>query len=154
MWQKLINDSEIWVPILISCKKSLTRTWHINIWNTPTTSPTPTTINPTFRVLLLLGQLYVWMPIIQPIPHRTPVALFWDLFRGLHLTSWWWMVCRRTNYPHDLLGVSEMLQLDYPRIPSPSSIVVDLLYQKSPRDFVIKNLRGGSGFFKSSRVSS
>jgi len=56
-------------------------------------------------------------PIIQPIPHRTPVALFWDLFRGLHLTSWRWMACRRINYPHDLLGVSETLQPDYPRIP-------------------------------------
>jgi len=56
-------------------------------------------------------------PIIQPIPHRTPVALFWDLFRGLHLTSWRWMACRRSNYPHDLLGVSETLQPDYPRIP-------------------------------------
>ena len=97
-------------------------------------------------------------PIIQPIPHRTPVALFWDLFRGLHLTSWRWMACRRSNYPHDLLGVSETLQPDYPRIPpdhgwstfsamthslqlsstfcgpsSPSSIVADLHYQKSPR---------------------
>ena len=55
-------------------------------------------------------------PIIQPIPHRTPVALFWDLFRGLHLTSWRWMACRRINYPHDLLGVSETLQPDYPRL--------------------------------------
>jgi len=25
--------------------------------------------------------------LIQPIPHRMPVALFWDLFSGLHLTS-------------------------------------------------------------------
>ena len=56
-------------------------------------------------------------PIIQPIPHRTPFALFWYLFRGLHLTSWRWMACRRINYPHDLLGVSETLQPDYPRIP-------------------------------------
>ena len=106
-------------------------------------------------------------PIIQLIPHRTPVALFWDLFRGLHLTSWRWMARRRINYPHDLLGASETLQLDYPRIPpddgwstfsamthylqlsstfcgpsSPSSIVADLHYQKSPRYFAIKNLRG------------
>ena len=70
------------------------------------------------------------------------------------------MACRRINYPHDLLGVSETLQPDYPRIPpdhgwstfsamthylqssptfcGPSS----LSYQKSPRDFAIKNLRG------------
>ena len=27
------------------------------------------------------------------------------------------MACRRINYPHDLLGVSETLQPDYPRIP-------------------------------------
>ena len=117
MWQKLINASKKWAPILIICKKSMTNTWHINIRNTPTTSPTPTTIYPTFRALLLLGQLYVWIIIIQPRPHRTPVALFWDLFRGLHLTSWRWMACRRINYPHDLLGVSETLQPDYPRIP-------------------------------------
>ena len=116
MWQKLINASKKWAPILIICKKSMTNTWHINIRNTPTTSPTPTTIYPTFRALLLLGQLYIWIIIIQPRPHRTPVALFWDLFRGLHLTSWRWMACRRSNYPHDLLGVSETLQPDYPRL--------------------------------------
>ena len=159
MWQKLINASKKWAPILIICKKSMTNTWHINIRNTPTTSPTPTTIYPTFRALLLLGQLYIWIIIIQPRPHRTPVALFWDLFRGLHLTSWRWMACRRINYPHDLLGVSETLQPDYPRIPPDhgwstfsamthslqfSSTCVDrgpsLFLKKSPRDFVIKNL--------------
>ena len=153
MWQKLINASKKWAPILIICKKSMTNTWHINIRNTPTTSPTPTTIYPTFRALLLLGQLYIWIIIIQPRPHRTPVALFWDLFRGLHLTSWRWMACRRINYPHDLLGVSETLQPDYPRIPPDhgwstfsamthslqlSSTFVDR--GPSPRDFVIKNL--------------
>jgi len=41
--------------------------------------------------------------LIQPIPHRTLVALFWDLFGGLHMTSWQWMASRRTNYPHDQL---------------------------------------------------
>ena len=63
------------------------------------------------RMSLRLG------PMIQPVPHRTPVTLFWDLFRGLHLTSWRWMACRRIHYPQDLLGVSEMLQPDYPRTP-------------------------------------
>ena len=157
MWQKLINASKKWAPILIICKKSMTNTWHINIRNTPTTSPTPTTIYPTFRALLLLGQLYIWIIIIQPRPHRTPVALFWDLFRGLHLTSWRWMACRRINYPHDLLGVSETLQPDYPRIPPDhgwstfrvmthylqlSSIFVDLhLHLQSLWTFTIKNCR-------------
>ena len=93
-------------------------------------------------------------PIIQPIPHRTPVALFWDLFRGLHLTSWRWMACQRSNYPHDLLGVSETLQPDYPRVPPDhgwstframthflqlSSTFVDHL--QSSQTFTIKNHR-------------
>ena len=128
-------------------------TWHINIRNAPTTSPTTTTIYPTFRALLFLGQLYVWIIIIQPRPHRTPVALFWDLFRGLHLTSWRWMACLRINYPHDLLGVSETLQPDYPRIPpdhgwSTFSALTHYL-QSSPTFcglhlFLIKNGRGTS----------
>jgi hypothetical protein len=37
--------------------------------------------------------------------HRTLVAFFWDLLRGHLLISWWWMACRRTNYPHDQLSV-------------------------------------------------
>ena len=96
-------------------------TWYVKIWKTPATSPTPTprTINPTFRAQLYFSWDYhsFWVLVIQPTPHRLPVALFWDLFRGLHLTSWRWMACRRINYPHDLLGVSETLQPDYPRIP-------------------------------------
>ena len=92
-------------------------------------------------------------PIIQPIMHRTQDALFWDLFRGLHLTSWRWMACRRINYPHDLLGVSETLQPDYPRIPPDHgwSTFTAMTHSQqlsstfcgpslSPRDFVIKNL--------------
>ena len=111
-------------------------------------------------------------PTVQPIPHRTPVALFWDLFRGLHLTSWRWMACRRSNYPHDLLGVSETLQPDYPRIPPDhgwstfsamthflqlSSTFVDLqLHLQASWTFTIaEGLRyQESGHFKSSRVSS
>ena len=148
MWQKLINASEKWVPILIICKMSMTKTWHIKCsYNFSNSSDLQ---------LYLQDSTSPW----TTLPHRTPVALFWDLFRGLHLTSWRWMACRRINYPHDLLGVSETLQPDYPRIPpdhgwstfsamthylqssptfcGPSS----LSYQKSPRDFAIKNLRG------------
>ena len=104
MWQKLINASEKWVPILIICKMSMTKTWHIKCsYNFSNSSDLQ---------LYLQDSTSPW----TTLPHRTPVALFWDLFRGLHLTSWRWMACRRINYPHDLLGVSETLQPDYPRL--------------------------------------
>ena len=131
------------------CKMSMTKTWHIKCsYNFSNSSDLQ---------LYLQDSTSPW----TTLPHRTPVALFWDLFRGLHLTSWRWMACRRSNYPHDLLGVSETLQPDYPRIlpdhgwstfsamdDSFSSIIFNffgpssLSYQKSWRDFVFKNLRG------------
>ena len=83
---------------------SMTKTWHIKCsYNFSNSSDLQ---------LYLQDSTSPW----TTLPHRTPVALFWDLFRGLHLTSWWWMACRRSNYPHDLLGVSETLQPDYPRL--------------------------------------
>ena len=160
MWQKLINASEKWVPILIICKMSMTKTWHIKCsYNFSNSSDLQ---------LYLQDSTSPW----TTLPHRTPVALFWDLFRGLHLTSWRWMACRRINYPHDLLGVSETLQPDYPRIPPDhgwstfsamthflqlSSTFVDLqLHLQSLWTFTIaEGLRyQESGHFKSLRVSS
>ena len=118
MWQKLINASEKWVPDSDHLKK---RAWQKHEIN-ENMEYSNNLYNSKDHQLYLQGSslpgTYLRLgPIIQPIPHRTPVALFWDLFRGLHLTSWRWMACRRSNYPHDLLGVSETLQPDYPRIP-------------------------------------
>ena len=66
------------------------------------------------QLFLSWDNTYSWLLyiIIQPSPHRMPVALFWDLFRGHHLTSWQWMAGPKNYYPHEQLGVSEMLQPD------------------------------------------
>ena len=155
MWQKLIIASEKWVPDSDHLQK---RAWQkheiyenmeysYNFSNSKDHQPYLQGSSPP-GIWLRLG------PIIQPIPHRAPVALFWDLFRGLHLTLWRWMVCRRINYSHDLMSVSETLQLDYPRIPPDhgwstfsamthylqlSSIFVDFhLHLQSSRTFTIK----------------